>query len=223
MAPQPSLPNVALTQLYFVDCCRNQPDYLDGVSEAVIGKVFDVQSNSSDKRRISIYYSTIPGQYAVAVDGRESIYCQALLHALGTAVDPGRAYTKEPVWAVTTDHLKRAMDRFLSNTYPKAGFDDLPPEGVAARADICTLPAPPSIGLTIEATAAPPAGASVDLVDINNHANSLSAVPNGGSSSWSASVPMGVWKLSVQANGANVFTSLARPVDYDVILPWQWP
>ena len=146
MAPQQGQENIALTQLYFVDCCRNFPDYLADVTDPTIGRVFDIKKNTSDQRKVSVYYSTVPGSFAVGIQGRESVFCEALLHALSAAVDKERAFN-EGVWAVTTDHLKRAIERYLSNKYKI--LEDLPPEAVAARATICYLQGPPAINLTI--------------------------------------------------------------------------
>ena len=105
MAPQSGLQDIALTQLYFVDCCRNFPQYLDDVTDPTIGKVFDVKKNKSDRRKVSVFYSTVPGGFAVSIHRRESVFCEALLYSLSTAVDKEMAYN-HGVWAVTTDHLK---------------------------------------------------------------------------------------------------------------------
>ena len=62
MAPRAGLENIALTQIYFLDCCRNFPEYLNNVDDPVTGLLFDIMKNNSDRRALSIYYSTVPGE-----------------------------------------------------------------------------------------------------------------------------------------------------------------
>jgi Caspase domain len=221
MAPQEGHENIALTQLYFIDCCRNHPEYLQTVTDVTLGKAFDIKKNTSDHRKVSVYYSTIPGKFAVGRVGRESIFCEALLHALHAAVDKERAFN-DGIWAVMTDHLKRAIERYFSNNFDER-FDELPPEAVAARAIICYLPGPPRIDLTIGVNppvAAPAANIVFTSVD---EGDALPAAPDqNGSTLWRAAVRMGMWRLDVSPGVETHKTyKKSRYVDYDIALPWK--
>ena len=152
------------------------------------------------------------------------MFCKALLHALDKAVDKEQAFNNN-VWAITTNHLKGAIERYLFNKYKIN--EDLPPEAAAARATICYLDKPPKFDLTIDV--GPPAAQANAQVTLNNldggrRGRHPAALDPNNKLLFIADVPFGIYKLKVQpAAGAGFkpYSSSSRSIDYDTTLPWR--
>jgi hypothetical protein len=146
MAPTPSRPVVAATQFYFVDACRNTPQQMSSFAAMPTPITWDPEANLLDKRATPTYFAVVDGGLAIARKGTTTVFCEALLHALGrgaeVAVDDGS-------WPVTSLTLKRAIDRYLQRTHGNAApAVDL--RGAVAEPTLVHLPQAPPVEIDIE-------------------------------------------------------------------------
>jgi hypothetical protein len=122
--------NIARTQFYFVDACRNLPDEIGMYGGLRPTDVFTTQIGGRDDRQAPIFYATIPGAKAYALRGEQTIFSRALLHCLDRAADEPDDDGRWPVTAWTLNRvLRQHFD--IMEPYERAGqqysigrFDD---------------------------------------------------------------------------------------------------
>jgi hypothetical protein len=116
MAPSPSAPNMALTQVWFVDACRTRPEELSGFEKMTVPDVFDVELGGVDNRKAPIFFATVPGALAYSRKNKETVFSSALLRGLAGAA--ARMSDEEDAngrvkWRVTVQSLNLALDKHL--------------------------------------------------------------------------------------------------------------
>jgi hypothetical protein len=148
MAPTLSFPNIARTQLYFVDACRVLPEEFRRFERMQTTAAFDVELNSRDDRRAPIFYAAIPGTVANGLRGKQSLFSAALLEALaGSAGDADEDPQGNVRWRVTVHSLDTALSASLQELNASFGASQEYTSGGSQRdADICFLDGPPKVG-----------------------------------------------------------------------------
>lgn len=110
MAPAPSQPNIARSQLYFIDACRILPEEFKKVEGQDPTQVFKVELSGEDDRRAPIYFASISGEKAMGFRGKPSAFSQSLLKCLGGSagreVDDADGNTS---WQITSQGITDAM------------------------------------------------------------------------------------------------------------------
>jgi hypothetical protein len=151
MAPTLSFPNIARTQLYFVDACRILPEEFRRFERMQTTAAFDVELNSRDDRRAPIFYAAIPGTVANGLRGKQSLFSAALLEALaGSAGDADEDPQGNVRWRVTVHSLDTALSASLQELNASFGASQEYTSGGSQRdADICFLDGPPKVEVIV--------------------------------------------------------------------------
>jgi hypothetical protein len=152
MAPTATRPNIAQTQLYFVDACRVLPEQFRQFERMPTTPVFDLELNSRDDRRAPIFYAAIPGTLANGLRGEQTLFSKALLECLnGAAAEATEEDERGNVkWRVSVHSLDRALEATIMALNAKLGADQEYALGGSQRdADICYLDGPPDVEVTV--------------------------------------------------------------------------
>jgi Caspase domain len=109
MVPSDEWPEIARTQLSFVDACRLEPEEFAKFVTLEPTRVFDEVHSRTDDRRSPIYFAAAPGTEAYGVPGGLTLFGRAVLHSLsgGAAVEPED--DGDP-WRVSISSLARALE-----------------------------------------------------------------------------------------------------------------
>jgi hypothetical protein len=158
MAPTPTRPNIARTQLYFVDACRILPDEFRKFERLQTTPAFDVELNARDDRRAPIFYAAIPGTVANGIRGKQSLFSAALLEALrGSGAEAGEedAHGNVP-WRVTVHSLDAALAESMEALNASlGGAQEYTSGGSQRNADICFLSGPPRVEVIMQLEPSP--------------------------------------------------------------------
>lgn len=111
LAPTTALPNMARTQLYFIDACQSLPRSFVTKALMSVPDVFDVDLNApGDDRHAPVIYATVPGTVAYSLVGAQTLFSQALLNCLnGKAGDRVQEPDGSYMWRVTFGSLIEAL------------------------------------------------------------------------------------------------------------------
>ncbi|KQW43170.1 MULTISPECIES: caspase family protein [unclassified Ensifer] len=134
MAPTDDRRDMARNQFYFVDCCRE-----DIVDSAYPGTVWGTLSGRDD-RATPVFMASYPGAVAMAIRGKPTDFCHALLKCLPIGTD---AATPDDQWIVTSFSLNRALEAYFT----KLGTGQYAPgTGISFRdVPLHRLPGPPPV------------------------------------------------------------------------------
>jgi hypothetical protein len=227
MAPTRTRPNIARTQFYFVDACRNLPEQVLGFDALKVPDLLDVELNLLDTRATPTFLASLDGGTALSRRGQETVFCEALLHALEHGAE---ASEEDPAggprrWPVTSITLKRGIDRYLLRKYR----DKAPP--VDGRGSMMGEPAllhllqPPKVDIDIE-VAPPDIVMPVDeqkpRIALLNSSLALTFDEVLDAQVLTRLVPAGIYRIRVQS------PALAEPYESDFVhvnqvlrLPWR--
>lgn len=171
MAPTKKRPNMARTQFYFIDACRNMPEQMLEFRPAEVPPLWDIELNDEvDDRRWPIYFSAAPNQLAHGRRGTTSFFCASLLRGLECAAedpedDPDNL-TRER-WPITPDTLGSGIERHLKrllNIGDADYFVDI--KGARGKSALVYLSNPPEVDIDIAVVPAELVGhAHVALID----------------------------------------------------------
>jgi hypothetical protein len=115
MSPGPSQPNIARSQWYFADACRNLPAQFPNFEKLSTADVFNPDIYGRDDRRAPIFYAALPDTKAQGIKGEQTLFCKALLACLegeageASGPDPGG----QTQWQITLASLNAALERKL--------------------------------------------------------------------------------------------------------------
>lgn len=153
LSPSSSQPNVARTQFYFVDACREQPAQTKNFKDLKTGDLWDIELDGQDDRCSAIFYGSISNQVASAVPGGQTLFNQALLACLrGQGGDAlGEDAAGDPIWGVTVESLNMALRDKIDEINRDVGGDQTYTTGGQFKpARICLLDAAPTVAITVE-------------------------------------------------------------------------
>jgi hypothetical protein len=151
MAPTKSRPDIARTQLYFIDACRSLPTEFKEFEKMETAAVWDLELGGRDDRRAPLYYASIPGAKAYALSGKQTVFSTALLDCLqGGAGDLLRSNGTE-YWAVSSLTLVEKLEEYVTATNRKTGADqEFIGSGFGGDFIIHWLDGPPLVEVTVE-------------------------------------------------------------------------
>jgi hypothetical protein len=90
MAPSAAFPQMARTQIYFVDACRNHPNQFNQFEKLSTTEFFTIAVSGRDDRIAPIFYAAVPDSKGYAVPGQHTVFSRQLLDCLqGGAGDAG--------------------------------------------------------------------------------------------------------------------------------------
>jgi hypothetical protein len=187
MAPTPAkYPNIARTQFYFVDACRQLPDDLKPLQSPNTGYLFDVEVSGTDDRRAPVFYAAPPDAPAQALRNDQTLFATGLLRCLsGEAAVPPRddgLQRESTHWHVTSQSLNRGLKTVLEELNQKwQANQKWTADGFGEDAVLCFLGGAPTVPvrLMIEPNAAVPT-TQLRIADATSGALSFT-FPNGGS------------------------------------------
>lgn len=120
-------PNMAKTQLYFVDTCRQRFD-----QQTKPSPVFhDILNKHLDRRFAPIFYATSPGCFAHTIRGEQTVFSKALLNFLedygGEKIEndeDSQGQVKRWKWHVTFAHLQDIQPQITELINQLRGSDE---------------------------------------------------------------------------------------------------
>lgn len=173
MAPTATFPNIARTQLYFVDACRIDPQEFRKFEKQATYPVFDTEiSDRPDDRQAPVFYAAIPGAPAVGLAGQTTIFNKALLECLKGAA--GEAMEEDTAgnvpWRVSVFSLNKNLPKVIADLNEEFGTEQDYEPGIARDITLCNLPAAPKVKVTLELDPAAAAVAGrLDVRDYKGH------------------------------------------------------
>lgn len=112
MGPSHNRLNMARSQFYFIDACREEIADKQGLA-ALPGTIWgDLPEN--DDRATPVFMATFPGAVALAQRGEPSDFAKALLACLEVAADNQDLADPEQRWPITSFTLNGALTRYFS-------------------------------------------------------------------------------------------------------------
>ena len=109
MAPPPG-GTVANRQLYFVDCCRIEPDEFRDLEWMNVPDVWDVELGGVDDRHAPVFYAGIPGSKVYGRPAQQTLFNDALLRCLdGLGADATEDNSGNVEWVVDVHSLNAAL------------------------------------------------------------------------------------------------------------------
>jgi hypothetical protein len=140
MAPSSARENVANTQLYFIDACRNPIDYFKIHQE--YSNVPDLWQSSKidhDNRYSSVFHATEYGSEAYAIPNDVTVFAQALIDCLSGLAGVEDDYdpaTDKSIWWVTANSLNQAIHYSIQRV---SEAHKLPPQQVNATGKLANV------------------------------------------------------------------------------------
>jgi Caspase domain len=151
MSPSADRPEMARTQLFFVDACRNRPAEFSNTELMGTTPVFDIELSDRDDRRAPVFYAAVPGSLAAGIRGQQTLFNRALLACLDGAAAQPVEEDGGVRWQVTVHSLSEALDRQIKELNRQLGADqDFTVWGHLKEATICVLPEPPQVEIVLE-------------------------------------------------------------------------
>jgi hypothetical protein len=175
MAVTTTRPNMALTQLYFIDACRNFPNVFKHLQQPQTTEVFDVELSGEEKRAAPIYFAAASGTKAACIPGQQTLFSEALIRCLTNDGADLRDDNGVDRWMVSVRSLQPALEASIADLNTKHGLQQqLGFGGIQRDATICELPTAPTVDVTFKVE--PPIAAPV--VRIIARDGSQNPVPN---------------------------------------------
>jgi hypothetical protein len=143
-------PQMAQTQVYFIDACRVRPQAFNQYGDAGTGIGLLREWHGPDDRVAAIYRSALPYGPAFGDSGRGTVFSRALLDCLAS-LGAQDCTDEAGRWRITTHSLLEALNarvRRLAETYGVC--QDVVPGGVFRPAMLHYFTEPPAFPLTIE-------------------------------------------------------------------------
>lgn len=156
MASADTRPNMAETQLYFVDACRDFLPAFKKIERPPATGVFDPELTGADRRRAPIFYAAAPGTQARAIPHDQTLFSKALLECLnGEAGELKDVEFKDKgfqeKWHISVHSLNRALAIKVNDWNKALGAEqDFILSGLVADTPICFLNNPPLVEVILE-------------------------------------------------------------------------
>jgi hypothetical protein len=151
MAPSSDHPEMARTQLWFIDACQAAPSAFDRFETSYASAVWDTPLAGFDDRCAPKFWAAVPGTSAYSVPGEHTIFSRALLACLdGAAGVRGRGVGE---WEVTVGSLTQTLDEVVADVGRSAGANQIAGTyGALSRLStpIVRLPGAPTVPVSFE-------------------------------------------------------------------------
>jgi hypothetical protein len=157
MAPSNKYPDIARTQLYFLDSCRITPKKFREYEDMPTGAFWDIYERLEIDDRVNpIFYTAVPGRTSFGLKGDQTIFSKALLQCLnggaGMALDDD--HQDQERWGISIDSLNATLQYHIDQINKKMPgarqefkVDGL---GTGSHLIIHRLDAPPLIDIVLE-------------------------------------------------------------------------
>ena len=154
MSPSISQPDIARTQFYFVDACREQPAQTKNFKDLKTGDLWDIELDGQDDRCSPIFYASVSNHVAAAIPGGQTLFGQALVACLGGEAGDSLGRDDEagnPQWGVTIESLNSALLLKLDELNRQLGGDQTYSTGGQFKpAEVCLLDSPPNVEVVLQ-------------------------------------------------------------------------
>jgi hypothetical protein len=201
MAITTTRPNIARTQLYFVDACRNFPAAFKHLQQPQPTEVFQVELSPEERRTAPVYFAAASGTQAVGIPGEQTIFSHALLRCLTNDAADLVDQNGVDQWLVTVRSLQPALEKSVDELNTKHGVQQVIGfGGIQGDAVLCELDQAPLVNVTlnIDPDAALPV---IRIIARNGAQNPIANIPaplapHPFTSSW----PAGFYTLSAEVD-----------------------
>jgi len=151
MAKSADYPEIAQTQLYFVDTCRDFLSEFRKIERPNTTDVFEVGLAGEDLRNAPIFYAAAPGTQAQGIPGDQTLFSKALLACLENDAGDFKAIEGEDRWHISVDSLKNALRVKLNELKEQFSAEqDFIVSGLVADAIILFLDKIPEVDVILE-------------------------------------------------------------------------
>ncbi len=110
MAKSNTYPNMAQTQLYFIDACRDFLSAFKNFEPESTTPVFRVQLSGEDKRTAPIFYAAAPGTKVIGIKGGQTLFSRALLDCLNGDAGELKEVNGQERWHISVHSLNAALE-----------------------------------------------------------------------------------------------------------------
>jgi hypothetical protein len=197
MAPSPSFPSIARTQLYFVDACRVRPAEFSQYESLETSRVWPVELSGRDDRRAPTTYATVPGALAYGLPAQQSFFSRALIDCLNGDAAEAIEENGAERWCVSVNSLHAELADAM-RTQAAGNVDDDPDFRSDGRGEdfvVHYLDGVPTVRLEllVDPDAALPCTSVTILNDVNEEVLSLAPplTPN----PYECPLPAGVYTI----------------------------
>lgn len=169
MASTASRPNMARTQIYFVDACRVWPKQFTNFERLTVPDIFDVESGGIDDRRAPIFFAALPGAKAYALRNDQTLFSKALTQCLNGAAAEAKEETagNQPKWIVSVYSLSETLESQIEQMNESGGYEqDFELGGKIKDVPLHILTAPPTVEASISIE--PPEALAYTSLEIQN-------------------------------------------------------
>ena len=151
MAPSKKWPEIARTQLYFLDCCSVPDEEIRSYERMETASLWPVELTGRDDRRAPIFYAAIPGSKAYALRGKATFMNRALIECLDGGAGELLEIGEDERWCVTYRGLGAGLQTYVDELNRKRHKDqELRNDGFGEDAVIHYLDEPPPVDLVLE-------------------------------------------------------------------------
>jgi hypothetical protein len=151
MAWSTDFPNMAQTQLYFADACRDFLGAFKDYEPDDTTQVFRVELGGEDRRCAPIFFAAVPGTKAYALVGEQSLFTEALLTCMNNDAGDFRELPEGDKWCVTVHSLSEALSSIVDDLNLTRGADQVIVLGGLVREKILHyLEHAPTVNVSLE-------------------------------------------------------------------------
>jgi hypothetical protein len=158
MGPSKDRDQIAKTQLYFIDACRNRVEPFDTQETNNVPPLWKTPKVTTDYRHIVVFRATAYGSEAYSIPNDLTVFGRALVDCLSglAGVDDAGEYdpaTQDSIWVVTANSLSQALHYRISRLSDEYGLpsQQVNPAGNLANVLIARLPKAPLFPVTLRA------------------------------------------------------------------------
>jgi Caspase domain len=144
-------PNIAKTQLFFIDACRAMPSEFTQYEMMNVPNLWDVPTQALDPRTAPIYHATRSGQLAGGIPTVGTIFGEALESCLDNDAAELDDTTGVASWQITPSSLTRAMRIVVAALNATYNWDqDFVVDRDSAVATLRAFANPPRVRVSLE-------------------------------------------------------------------------
>jgi len=168
MAASKAFPNIAQTQFYFIDACREFLTSFRNHEPNQASQVFEVQlPNEEDQRNAPIFFASVPGSKAYALSGQQTLFSQALLNCLNNDAGDFKEIDGQDRWFVSVHSLSEALSKLLiGDDLPSTPDQEIVVGGLVRDTIITYLDQAPLVKVSLEVD--PPSAVGLTRLEILN-------------------------------------------------------
>lgn len=143
-------PTMAQRQFYFVDACRVQPE--EAVKFQTLGNGVGLPATFEGRGRVSpVFFAAIPSTEALGKVGDGTLFVQALIDCLDTALGVDDHVQEDGSWAVTTTTLVQQLGKRVKQLAEAHGAEQVATTGGQMEdVPFHVLPGKPEVPITIQ-------------------------------------------------------------------------